>query len=64
MRFIVTHKREGLLHHTSTDTYWYWSPVDNYMGHYITDEDGWEDSAGESEGAALVAPHHLLTWED
>lgn len=64
MRLILSHKKEFLLNHTSTDTYWYCNPVDNHMGRYLFDDDGWEDEEGLTEGAALVAPHHLLTWED
>lgn len=52
------------LHHTSTDKYWYFNPVDNLYGPYLFEENGWEAEGRELDGAALVAPHHLLVWED
>lgn len=64
MRLIYSRREHFLLNHTSTDTYWYYNPVDNHMGQYFFDDEGWEDTEEEAKGAALVAPHHLLTWED
>jgi hypothetical protein len=46
----------------SDTSWWFWS------GHkpeqYFIDPDGWEPTENDTEGAALVAPHHILKWSD